>query len=164
MNRSIIYNPIGVIYTPFTNISGMPIQPLGGAEYKGRVEVKKEFVDGLKDLGGFSHVILLYHFHYISGYELNVVPFMDDKPRGIFSTRAPKKPNAIGISVVQLERINNNILEINGVDILNETPLLDIKPYYPKYDIRTDAKSGWLAGKENIDITKIKSDNRFDEN
>jgi tRNA (adenine37-N6)-methyltransferase len=164
MNYSITYDPIGIIYTPFNEIAGMPIQTSGAAEVEGKIILKAELTDGLKDLQGFSHLILLYHFHRISGFNLNVIPFMDDKSHGIFATRAPKRPNAIGLSIVELLDVNLETLLIKGVDMLNETPLLDIKPYYPKYDIRNTATSGWLAGKDHLDINKIRSDNRFNDN
>jgi len=119
-------NPIGIIHTPFTNLEGMPIQPAGASGVKGTVEVYEQYRPGLKDLDGFSHIILIYYFHGSSGFQLQVVPFLDSQPRGLFATRAPRRPNQIGISVVQLDRIENGILYIQNVDILNNTPLLDI--------------------------------------
>ena len=164
MDSTINYQPIGILRTPFNTISEMPIQPSGANGAKGTIEMNPDLTPGLFDLEGFSHLILIYHFHLVCGYKLYVVPFMDDKPHGIFATRAPARPNPIGISVVELKKIENNILYIEGVDMLNGTPLLDIKPFFTKYDNRPDAKAGWLEGKDHVDITKIKSDTRFDSN
>jgi len=161
MQPEIIYKSIGIIKTPFENIAAMPVQPRGAEGVEGIVELNPELVPGLADLEGFSHLILLYHFHLIAGPRLSIIPFMDDKPHGIFATRAPTRPNAIGISVVKLLKIENNLLFIEGVDMVNGTPLLDIKPFFPKYDNHFNVKYGWLEGKGEIDITTIKSDDRF---
>jgi len=151
---------IGVIHSPFNELEDMPIQPAGAAGVEGRVEVFERYRDGLDDLDGFSYIILLFHFHRSSGYNLHVVPFMDTVRRGVFATRAPKRPNPIGLSVVKLNRIENGVLYIENVDILNGTPLLDIKPYVPVFDSAADINIGWLeeAGK---DLAKRKSDGRF---
>jgi tRNA-Thr(GGU) m(6)t(6)A37 methyltransferase TsaA len=151
---------IGIIHTPFEHPEGMPIQPPGAANVEGRVEVFEEFRAGLKDLEGFSHIILLYHFHRSGGCKLHVVPFMDSEPRGIFSTRAPRRPNPIGLSVVRLDRIENGVLRILNVDILDGTPLLDIKPYVPEFDAQVDVRTGWLdlVGKT---VAGRQADDRF---
>lgn len=162
MSSEIKYHPIGYIQTPFMTISDMPIQPSGANSAEGIIELNPEFVSGLFDLEGFSHLILIYHFHLIKGHKLYVIPFMDDQPHGIFATRAPTRPNAIGISIVELRKIENNLIHISEVDMVNGTPLLDIKPFFTKCDNRTDAKAGWLERKGQIDIAKIKSDNRFE--
>jgi tRNA-Thr(GGU) m(6)t(6)A37 methyltransferase TsaA len=154
------FDPIGVIHTPFKNLEGMPIQPSGASGVKGVVEVFAEYHPGLKDLEGFSHIILLYHFHGSSGFKLHVVPFLDSRPRGLFSTRAPKRPNPIGISVVQLERVENGMLHILNVDILDNTPLLDIKPYVPEFDAPKNVRTGWLD-KAMKDASVKRSDDRF---
>ena len=162
MDLSVTYQPIGYIRTAFRKVSKMPTQPCGAKEAKGVIELNHDLTPGLFDLEGFSHLILIYHFHLIKGHKLYVVPFMDDKPHGIFATRAPARPNPVGMSIVKLKKIENNLIYIEGVDMVDGTPLLDIKPFFTKYDNRLDAKAGWLEGKEGIDITKIKSDNRFD--
>jgi tRNA-Thr(GGU) m(6)t(6)A37 methyltransferase TsaA len=162
MEQAIVYKPIGIIRTPFKDISDMPVQPCGAIGVEGVVELYPEFSAGLIDVEGFSHLILLYHFHLIKGYKLYVVPFMDDKPHGIFATRAPTRPNAIGMSTVLLKKIVNNQLFIDGVDMIDGTPLIDVKPFFPKYDNQDNVKYGWLESKHDIDITKIKSDARFD--
>lgn len=154
------YKSIGVIKTPFKEREGMPIQPTGAKGIVGQIEIKDEFLEGLTDLDGFSHIILIYHFHKIKEFELILKPFMDDKKHGVFSTRAPKRPNAIGFSVVKLNKIEGNILHVENIDILDETPLLDIKPFIPDVDSAEVTKMGWLEGKSNK-MGKKKSDNRF---
>ncbi|HCC79310.1 MAG: tRNA (N6-threonylcarbamoyladenosine(37)-N6)-methyltransferase TrmO [Chloroflexi bacterium GWB2_49_20] len=138
--------PIGFIYSPFTEKSQTPIQA-ARSQAIGRVEVNPEFSDGLKDIEGFSHIILLYVFHESSGYELQVKPFLDDQLRGLFSTRYPYRPNPIGLSVVRLLKREGNILEIEGVDVLNATPLLDIKPYVEDFDVRLNTRTGWYENR-----------------
>ena len=154
------FQPIGVIHTPFTKPEGMPIQPPGAAGVEGTAEVFEEYRAGLDDLDGFSHVILLYHFHRSRGFNLRVVPFMDTEARGLFATRAPKRPNPIGLSVVQLVRVEGGVLHLLNVDILDGTPLLDIKPYVPEFDHQLHVRTGWLeqAGKR---VREKKSDDRF---
>ncbi len=152
--------PIGVIHTPFSKLEGMPIQPAGAAGVKGTVEMLEEYHAGLKDLDGFSHIILLYHFHRSQGFTLHVVPFMDSQARGVFATRAPKRPNPIGLSVVQLDRIEDGILYVQNVDILDGTPLLDIKPYVPQFDRQTEVRTGWLDHARKT-VSKRQSDGRF---
>jgi len=151
---------IGVIHTPFTKTEGMPIQPSGAVGIHGTVEVFEEYRAGLKDLEGFSHIILLYRFHRSPGYKLSVVPFMDTEPRGLFATRAPNRPNPIGLSVVRLERIANGTLHFHGTDILDGTPLLDIKPFVPEFDAPVHARTGWLE-KARKTVRKRRADGRF---
>jgi tRNA-Thr(GGU) m(6)t(6)A37 methyltransferase TsaA len=154
------YHPIGIIHSPFKQIEGMPIQPAGASSIQGRVKVLPEYAEGLKDLDGFSHVILLYHFHRVKESDLIVTPFMDSHPRGVFSTRAPKRPNPIGISVVKLLRIEGTVLHIENVDILDGTPLLDIKPYVPQFDQYPADRIGWLEQAKGR-VREKKSDRRF---
>ena len=142
------YKPIGVIRTPFHSPEGTPIQPAAAPGIVGRVEMIPGVVDGLKDLDGFSHVILIYHFHEARAACLRPKPFLDSVERGIFATRSPARPNAIGISVVRLLGIDGNILCVENVDIVDGTPLLDIKPYVPEFDGADDVKIGWV--KDNI--------------
>lgn len=152
--------PIGIIHSPFVDLEGMPIQPTGAVGVKGTIEVFEKFRPGLKDLDGFSHIILLYHFHQSHQFNLHVVPFLDSKPRGLFATRAPKRPNPIGLSVVQLDNIEDGVLYIRNVDILDETPLLDIKPYVPEFDAQKEVRIGWLE-KAGTTASSRKSDDRF---
>jgi tRNA-Thr(GGU) m(6)t(6)A37 methyltransferase TsaA len=163
MFTEIIIRPIGIIKTPFTEIAQMPIQPSGAMNVLGTIELDPDFTEGLKDLEGFSHIILLYHFHKITTPKLSVVPFMDTVARGIFATRSPARPNAIGISTVKLLHIEGNVLFLEGVDMLNGSPLIDIKPFFARFDNRENAVSGWLDAQTNIDITTIRSDDRFDQ-
>ena len=158
--RKIELQSIGLIHTPFKNKEGMPIQPTGAKNVRGTIEINNEFIEGLKDLDGFSHIILIYHFHKIKEYQLTVTPFMDDKPHGVFSTRAPKRPNHIGFSVVKLTKIEDNIIYIENIDVLDKTPLLDIKPFIPDVDYVKVEKLGWLEGKSDKMADK-KSDRRF---
>ena len=137
-----VMHPIGVIHSPFTDKAQMPIQA-SRSQAKGQVEVYPEFAGGLEDIGGFSHIILLYVFHLSSGYTLQVKPFLDNRLRGLFSTRYPYRPNPIGLSIVRLVSLQNSLLEIEGVDVLDGTPLLDIKPYVPDFDRREDTRTGW---------------------
>lgn len=157
---NINYIPIGTIHTPFTNKVGMPIQFNGAVGTKGTITIYKEFTEGLTALDGFSHIYLIYHFHKSEKYTLMTKAFLDDKKHGVFATRAPQRPNAIGISIVKLIRIEGNTLHIQNTDILNNTPLLDIKPYVPAFDIQENCKTGWIEGK-NINLNSIKSDKRF---
>ncbi|MBU0491612.1 MAG: tRNA (N6-threonylcarbamoyladenosine(37)-N6)-methyltransferase TrmO [Chloroflexi bacterium] len=154
------YRPIGVIHSPFQDVEGVPIQPAGAMGIKGSVEVWPEFAPGLKDLEGFSHLILLYHFHRVQEPQLVVTPFLDAQPRGVFATRAPKRPNPIGLSVVRLLQVEGNTLQIENVDILDGTPLLDIKPYVPDFDHYTVDRVGWLEEAQGR-VRGQRSDGRF---
>ncbi|HID71825.1 MAG TPA: tRNA (N6-threonylcarbamoyladenosine(37)-N6)-methyltransferase TrmO [Thermoplasmata archaeon] len=154
------YKPIGIIHSPFKEAKGTPIQPASGKGVKGKVEVFLEYAEGLKDLESFSHIILIYHFHLIKKSLLKVKPFMDDHLRGVFSTRAPSRPNPIGISTVRLLRVEGNLLHIQDMDIVDGTPLLDIKPYVTQFDGREVEEIGWLE--KNIHkLSKSKDDGRF---
>ena len=152
--------PIGIIHSPFLKTEGMPVQPSGALGIKGTVDVFRDFRAGLKDLDGFSHIILLYHFHRSHGFNLQVVLFMDSEPRGFFATRALKRPNPIGLSVVRLAKIEDGVLHIRNVDIFDGTPLLDIKPYVPEFDDQGDVCTGWLK-KARKTVSSRKSDDRF---
>jgi len=138
------YTPIGTIHSQYQDLSGMPIQPNGARGVRGTVEIFPEYRDGLHDLDGFSRIILVFAFHKSTGYTLVVKPFLDDTPRGVFATRAPKRPNAIGLSIVRLTGMHGYTLDIEDMDILDGTPLLDIKPYVPTFDAYPDAAVGWL--------------------
>jgi tRNA-Thr(GGU) m(6)t(6)A37 methyltransferase TsaA len=137
-----VMRPIGVIHSPFNDTRGMPIQP-SRSSARGQAEVYPAYVDGLRDLDGFSHIILLYVFHRSQDYTLMVTPFLDDQERGLFATRYPARPNPIGLSIVRLFSIHDHVLEIEGADMLDGTPLLDIKPYVPDFDAQTDVRTGW---------------------
>jgi tRNA-Thr(GGU) m(6)t(6)A37 methyltransferase TsaA len=156
----IVYQPIGVIHTPFTKMDQMPIQPTGEASAAGTIEIFPDYSEGLKDLDGFSHLILVYHLHKISSMKLTVVPFLDTEPRGVFSTRAPVRPNPIGISVVELVCVEDNWLRVDNLDVLDGTPLLDLKPYIPDFDAPVDVRKGWLENARN-ETKSMTSDDRF---
>ena len=154
------YMPIGTIHSPFTDIAGMPIQPSGARGVRGTVELRSDLCGGLADLDGFSRIILLYALHRSTGSSLTVTPFLDPTPRGIFATRSPARPNAIGLSVVRLVGIDGCVLTIEDVDILDGTPLLDIKPYVPAFDAYPGERCGWL---EHVarNAQNTRSDDRF---
>ena len=146
--ESICYKPIGFIETPFDDREGMPIQATGGAGVRGRIRLLEEYGPGLKDLDGFSHLILIYHFHLTRDSQLVVTPFLDTTPRGVFATRSPNHPNPVGLSIVRLLEIRGTTLEIEDLDIVNGTPLVDIKPYVPVFDHREHATNGWVETKK----------------
>ena len=144
MGEKICYQPIGVIHTPFHDPAAMPIQPIGGEEITGTIEIFSDFTPGMKDIDGFSRIILVYHFHRSTASRLEVVPFLDTRPYGVFATRAPARPNPVGISVVRLIKREGSCLSISGIDIVDGTPLLDIKPYVPLCDAFTNGRTGWF--------------------
>jgi tRNA-Thr(GGU) m(6)t(6)A37 methyltransferase TsaA len=156
----VIYKPVGVVHTPFKSLEEMPIQPTSDASGPGVVEVFPEFTDALKDLEGFSHIYLLYHFHKVRQSQLMVTPFLDSQLHGIFATRAPSRPNPLGLSLVKLVRIESNLVNVEGVDVLDETPLLDIKPYVPEFENTRDIRIGWLEHVKG-NIRTQRSDDRF---
>ncbi len=156
------YRRIGIIHSPFKDVKGMPIQPAGAEGVRGSIEMDPEFSEGLADLDGFSHIILLYHFHKAAGFKPMVTPFLDSTPRGLFSTRAPSRPNTIGLSIVKLEGIDGNVLRIENVDILDRTPLLDIKPYVPDFDHHPATRVGWLDRAKSR-LRNKRSDDRFNK-
>ena len=161
-NMKVELESIGTIHTEFTKIEGMPIQPTGAKGIRGTIEIKNKYKDGLKDLDGFSHIHLIYLLHKVDGYMLEVKPFMDNDTHGVFATRSPKRPNRIGMSVVKLNRIEGNTIHIENVDILDGTPLLDIKPYVPQLyqDTIDELKIGWFETKHKKAKSQ-KSDDRF---
>lgn len=156
----VVLNPIGRINSPYTNVEDMPIQPGGAKETQGTVVVDDAYADGLADLDGFSHIILIYQFHRSQGFELRVKPFLDNQLRGLFSTRAPRRPNPIGLSVVTLTKREGSRLHVLGIDVLDGTPLIDIKPFVPAFDAPEVTAVGWLEGKQGLE-EKVRSDHRF---
>ncbi|MEA1894715.1 MAG: tRNA (N6-threonylcarbamoyladenosine(37)-N6)-methyltransferase TrmO [Euryarchaeota archaeon] len=159
---SITHTPIGIIHSPFTNPADTPIQGVFADGARGVVEIFPEYADGLKDIGGFSHLILLYHFHLAEGYSLISKPFIGDNEKGIFSIRHPRRPNHIGISIVRLDNVRDNMLAICDVDVLDGTPLLDIKPFVHQFDHRVDIQSGWVDD-QHIDEVKDKTPRNLGE-
>jgi tRNA-Thr(GGU) m(6)t(6)A37 methyltransferase TsaA len=151
---------IGTIHTPFDTLEDMPIQPKGAEEVIGTVKLEEQYSAGLVDLNGFSHIYLLYRFHMAKRTALTVTPFMDTSPRGVFSTRSPLRPNHIGISIVRLIGVEKNIITVQGIDVLNGSPLLDIKPYIAAFDSVQQSRSGWMKGSEE-EVARKRSDQRF---
>lgn len=153
------FTPIGVIHTPFTDLKGTPIQPVGADEAEGVIEVDEKYVNGLKDLDGFTYIMLLYVFHRSKAYSLRVKPYLEEVERGLFATRFPARPNPIGVSVVRLSGIEGNKVYVKDVDMLDGTPLLDIKPYIPDVDNREDGRIGWLEDSVRL-MRTARSDGR----
>jgi tRNA (adenine37-N6)-methyltransferase len=143
--NDIAYHRIGVIRSPFKETAGMPIQAAAAIGITGKIQLDPAYGEGLQDIEGFSHLILLYHLHLVREAKLKVKPFLDDEPHGIFATRSPKRPNPIGLSIVRLMHVSGLRLDIEDVDIVDGTPLLDIKPWVPDFDMRENARIGWFA-------------------
>lgn len=145
--NEICFKPIGIIHTPFKSLKGIPIQPTM-SDTEGIIELFLEYQPGLKDLDGFSHIICLFFFDMVKlPVPLQSIPFLDNIPKGVFATRTPFRPNPIGLSILNLTSISENKIYVKHVDILDKTPLLDIKPYVPQFDRRETIKIGWLRGK-----------------
>lgn len=161
--KRIAYSPIGIIHSPHKKATGIPIQSSMAMDVQGVIELFPEFSKGLTDLEDFSHLILIYHFHKSNGYELLVRPFLDDSSHGIFCTRAPIRPNSIGLSVVRLLIIESSSIFFSGNDMLDQTPLLDIKPYISDFDSFEDCVMGWYDRKNTKRQTPL-SDDRFINN
>ena len=158
--ETVSYRPIGVIHSPFKIAKGMPIQPVAAEGVEGTVEIEPMYAAGLRDVEGFSYIILIYHFHLSEGCSLVVKPFLDDEVHGVFATRAPSRPNAIGMSVVRLLGVEGHLIHVADVDILDGTPLLDIKPYVPEFDVRRADRIGWFS-KAKRSVRDVRADERF---
>ena len=160
---SIEIEPIGVLYSPFKCLENMPVQPCGGHEYQATIHIDEKYQEGLADLDGFSHIYLIYYFHKVSSFKLRVVPFNDKTKqfRGVFSTRTPMHPNSLGLSLVELVDVKKNIVTIKGVDIVDQTPIIDIKPYIPSFDqIKSSVTTGWMQSSDT-EVSYMRSDTRF---
>lgn len=153
-------DPIGIVHSPYKTAEGTPIQPIVAKNNLAQIEIYEEYAEGLKDLELFSHIYVLFHLHKISKQLLKVTPFLDTKPHGVFATRSPGRPNQIGISVVCIEKIEGNIIFIKNIDMLDGSPVLDIKPYIPQFDLFPEATSGWYT-KDKAKIENQKDDGRF---
>lgn len=158
--KKFCFDPIGIIHSPHAQPEGMPIQPGGAVGVRGTVEVFPEYLEGLADLAGFSRIILIYVFDRSEGFDLAVTPFLDTTRRGVFATRAPRRPVPIGISTVRLLDLEENRIIVEDIDICDETPLRDIKPYVPLFDADPEEKAGWLKEKEEM-VIKFRADGRF---
>ncbi|MFO7891729.1 MAG: tRNA (N6-threonylcarbamoyladenosine(37)-N6)-methyltransferase TrmO [bacterium] len=154
-------NPIGTIHTPFDTPRGVPIQGALRQDIEGEVEIFPEFQSGLKDIDGFSHLILIYYFNLVKGYTLQATPFLDNTLRGVFAIRGPRRPNPIGFTVVKNLGVEKNRFKIAGVDMVDKTPLLDIKPYFSGIDSHPDASTGWMKEKLKKEGKRTKADDRF---
>ena len=158
----VAFRPIGIVRTPFTESAGVPIQAVAAVGVAGRIELDPALVDGLDGLEGFSHLILIYHLHQVTATRLTVTPFLDEQPHGVFATRAPTRPNPIGISTVRLVAVSVEAatIDIEDVDMVDGTPLLDLKPYVPPFDDRADARIGWYEGRLGS-LADARADERF---
>ncbi len=144
---AIEYTPIGHFMTPHKDVRDMPIQPRGALGVRGGILVLPEYRDGLADLDGFSHVIVLYHLHRVRGRSLRVTPFLDTREHGIFATRSPARPNPVGLSVLRLVAVTELVVYLENVDVLDGTPVIDIKPYVPDFDAWPAERVGWFEGR-----------------
>ncbi|HEX4008427.1 MAG TPA: tRNA (N6-threonylcarbamoyladenosine(37)-N6)-methyltransferase TrmO [Solirubrobacteraceae bacterium] len=159
---SVTYRPIGVIRSPFTTPEGMPLQSVAAADVHGQIVLAPELAPAVADLDGFSHVHVVAHLHRGVPGGLTVVPFLDDTPRGVLATRSPRHPNPIGLSVVRLLAVDGATLEVAGLDLLDGTPVLDIKPYVPAFDAFEAERTGWLATAAQR-VHQVRADARFRE-
>ncbi|NOQ55120.1 MAG: tRNA (N6-threonylcarbamoyladenosine(37)-N6)-methyltransferase TrmO [Thermoplasmata archaeon] len=157
----ITFTPIGIVHSPFGEPTGTPIQPRVSEGAIGTVEIFPEYAPGLRDLEGFSHIVLIYQFHLSRSARLEVVPYLDDRPHGVFATRSPSRPNPIGLSIVRLLGVEGNQVRVQDLDIVDGTPLLDIKPYVPEFDPREAVRVGWLEGKIGK-LEGARDDGRFE--
>jgi tRNA-Thr(GGU) m(6)t(6)A37 methyltransferase TsaA len=153
------YRPIGIVRSPHQTTTGTPIQPSRARGIEGTIEIAEQYVEALADLDGFSHIILICHLHRASEFDLKVVPYLDTELRGLFATRAPSRPNPIGLSIVRLLGIDGRVLRIEGVDLLDGTPVLDIKPYVRDFDDQTEVRCGWL---DDVSDRETAADDRFE--
>ncbi len=160
-NLKMQFKPIGIIHSPFKQAKGTPIQPAFAKDTEGVVEVYEPYIEGLQDLEGFERIWLIFWLHKAAPFKLRVTPYLDTVQRGLFSTRAPSRPNPIGLSSVRLLRRDGCRLYIAETDILDETPLLDIKPYIAKFDSFQVKRSGWL---DTVEKNSTKADSRFHKN
>ena len=150
---------VGVVRSEFKNIENMPVQGAGISKGKGYIEIEDEYLEGMKDIEGFSHCYIIFHLHKINGYSLSVKPFLDKVYRGIFATRSPKRPNAIGLSIVRIESVKDNRIYLDEIDLLDGTPVFDIKPYITQFDGVVSEKDGWYE--KGMNPHKTLSDDRF---
>jgi tRNA (adenine37-N6)-methyltransferase len=157
---AVTYTPIGIVHSPFKIPKNVPIQTSASNGTKGTIEIYPQYAEGLKDLDGFSQIILLYHFHLAHSGDLIVKPFLDDQLHGIFATRSPARPNRIGLSIVRLDKIEGNVLHVMDLDIIDGSPLLDIKPFVSEFDCKKSERIGWLTNRINR-LNETKDDGRF---
>jgi tRNA (adenine37-N6)-methyltransferase len=159
---AVTFTPIGVVRTPFPDHAGMPIQTVAAKGVRGTIELDPAYAGALADLDGFTHLHLITHMHRTGGVSLRVTPYLDTVERGVFATRSPKRPNPIGLSLVRLVGIEGAILHVEELDLLDGTPLLDIKPYVPPFDDREGARYGWFEQRAQ-NVHSVRADARFAE-
>lgn len=147
--------PIGVVRSPHTRPEDTPIQPVYARGVRGTIELLPEYESGLEDIEGFSHIYVIFQFHRSRAGGLTVTPYLDDSPHGVFATRSPRRPNPIGMSLVRLVGRAGAVLEIEDVDMLDGSPVLDIKPYAGRFDVREDARCGWQDGVDDDTARKL---------
>ena len=157
--QTLTYTPIGVVHSPFTALAGMPIQTVAAAGVAATIELEPIYAAGLRDIEGFSYLLIISHLHLMQGFALEVTPFMDTQPHGVFATRSPRRPNPIGLSIVRLVRVEGATLHIEEVDLLDGTPVLDIKPYVPQLDDRAAERIGWFAANVHK-VYEVRADDR----
>ena len=153
------FHPIGYAKTPFEEVDNVPLQSAGISSEIAELVIHEEYVQGLDDLDGFSHIYVLFHIHKAKGVALKVKPFLDTQDRGIFATRSPTRPNPIGLSIVEIDHIEGQRIFVKGIDLLNDTPIIDIKPYIQSFDNIKGTKDGWYE--QGLDPKQTRSDNRF---
>ena len=157
---TITCRPLGLVRCRFTDPVGMPIQTVGAPGETGRVELFPEYTAGLRDIEGFEYLILLTHLDRSAHERLEAKPFLDDQTHGVFATRVPTRPNRIGLSIVRLESVQGTVLHFSGNDMLDGTPVLDIKPYVPRFDVRQTERIGWFAKRVDA-VAEVRSDDRM---
>jgi tRNA-Thr(GGU) m(6)t(6)A37 methyltransferase TsaA len=155
------YTQIGVVRSPYSALDGMPLQTVAAPEVEARIELEPTIHGALRDLEGFSHLWLIAHLHAVDGWSAEVVPFLDTVSRGVLATRSPRRPNPIGLSLVELVRVEAGVLHVRGIDLLDGTPILDVKPYVPLFDTRADARAGWFA-EAGPRVHEVRSDRRYE--
>lgn len=160
MNDTVVCRPVARVHCRFTEVTGMPIQSAAVPQELARIEVLAEFAAGLRDIEGFEYLLLFTHFHRCASEKLELTPFLDDHSHGVFATRAPARPNRLGLSIVQLLKVDGTTLHIAGNDMLDGTPILDIKPYVPRFDVRTTERIGWFADRLDA-LPTIRADDRM---
>ena len=160
MPGEIALTPIGVVRTPFADHAGMPIQTVAAKGVRGRIELNPEYAGGLADLDGFTFLHLITYLDRTGPASLRVTPYLDTTERGVFATRSPKRPNPLGLSLVRLTGIEGAVLHVEELDLLDGTPLLDIKPYVPPFDERPDARYGWFEQRAQ-NVHTVRADARF---
>lgn len=154
------FKAIGIIHSPYKTVENMPVQTSASKNVEAEIEIFDQYKEGLSDLDGFSHIYVIFFLNMVGEPKLKVIPFLDTVERGIFATRSPARPNAVGLSLAELVSVKGNRIIIRGVDMLDGSPVIDIKPYVPDFEICDNVKKGWFEGKTHK-VKGILSDERF---